>query len=579
MMFAHLEHIEANLGDWMAPLADDLPLALVCMPGTHNSGSFAITRQLATVVAASRCQAFDLAAQLKMGVRFLDLRVRPDGQLCHGPVGCEISLQEAFEVCRCFLLAHPSEVVLVRIKDEGARESSARAVNDLVHRLVESAQFPVYLQMRLPTLREVRGRIVILCDWAGGQLGVQWGGEAMLIQDQYWHRTGTKKWSIVKQYLGCAGRLPDCLQVSFTSATGLRRGKTPLALARSVNPKLSDHLRSAPGRRFWGVVVMDFPSALLCDLIVRSNWPSLDPCRSVCPLVQCGPKSREWLDNLGCELMAAASRADALALAQPEELRPGILWLARVFVKLVVERTSAEMDEPAVSEALLVASDTVAQTIDVDTPVEPPQSISAVAPVQLSMTDSAPTDIVNMEGEHTPKRGFLHRFLRRRSRRFSSQDRSPEASFGLGESPAALLDDLECELIAAASRADGAALMQPEELPQRAQCLSRVLVRLVVCRVEARLVSGQVFVNAQGFPTDETPRASDSSDDGSESSAQGEDPSCASEPDCMGSSLLLPASMPGDVAIGLHSEPSSPKLPAQRWGAFTRCWTGRRHVT
>merc|ERR1712151_1115298 len=153
----------------------------------------------------------------------------------------------------------------------------------------------------------------------------------MCIQDQYWHRTGTRKWAVVKQHLGCSGRSPSCLQVNFTSATALPR-KMPITLAQSVNPKLSNHLRSMPGRRFLGVVVMDFPSALLCDLIVRSNWLSLDPCRSLCPLVQCGPKCREWLDNLGCELMAAASRADALALAQPAELKQGIRWLARVFV-------------------------------------------------------------------------------------------------------------------------------------------------------------------------------------------------------------------------------------------------------
>merc|ERR1712216_92628 len=124
--------------------------ASISMPGTHNSASYAITRQRDFVGAASRCQSCDLLTQLQMGIRFLDVRVRPDGTLCHGPVSCEISLSDALEVCSRFLSAHPGEVVSARIKDEGEREKSARGVDDMVHRLVESAAFPVYLQMRLP---------------------------------------------------------------------------------------------------------------------------------------------------------------------------------------------------------------------------------------------------------------------------------------------------------------------------------------------------------------------------------------------------------------------------------------------
>lgn len=579
----HIEIIEASFGSWMASLADDMPLAFVSMPGTHNSASFAITRQLATVVSASRCQACDLEAQLRLGIRFLDLRVRPDGQLCHGPVGCEFSLREAFKACSKFLLAHPSEVILTRVKDEGARESSARGVDALMCDLVDSAEFPVYLQRRLPLLREVRGRIVILCDWAGGGMGLKWGGEAMRIQDQYWHRTGTKKWSVVKQHLGSCGPLHDCLQVNFTSATALPR-KVPITLARSVNPKLADHIRSVPGRRFLGIVVMDFPSALLCDLIIRYNFTGLDPCRSSCSLVQCGPKCREWLDNLTCELMAAASRADALELMKPEELKPGIQWLSRVFVKLLVERTCAETDEPAILENSLE----LAHSNPMVDPIQVAPS-PALPPGQEQMI-TIPVDLQ----ARSPKQGLLRRVgerLRRRRRRTSSMSSLPSPS-AKEQSPKtgsptytaeraalfALIDTLECELIAAASKADVATLAQPQELPQRLQWLSRVCVRLTISRVQAGHASGGAnnTVDADRFEA-----ASESSSDESLGTAQGEDLLPCSEPESLPSRQttcehISTFMQDTDECIGLQSEPSSPILAPRSWGAkvFIRCWGG-----
>merc|ERR1712232_220266 len=44
----------------------------------------------------------------------------------------------------------------------------------------------------------------------------------------------------------------------------------------------------------------------------------------------------EFLDNLQCELVAAASRADAAVLARPAELEDRVQWLARVLVHLTV---------------------------------------------------------------------------------------------------------------------------------------------------------------------------------------------------------------------------------------------------
>ncbi|CAE8639028.1 unnamed protein product [Polarella glacialis] len=384
-----------DMSDWMAGLPDDLPLAAVSMPGTHNSASGLLAPgHLSAVVSATRCQSRDLAYQLRIGVRFLDLRVRarPDdvnsssssnsfrsdmslatgerrGQLCHGRVSCKGSLEDALQLCGEFLRAHPGEVILMRVKDEASNRNSARCLDALVHDLAESAEHPLYLQGRLPaSLKEVRGRIVLLRDWAGGQLGVQWAGEAMLVQDEFWQCSGKLKWQVVRRHLCMALPDPCLLQVHFTSATYLPR-LVPLDIAQVVNPKLALHLRcSTRGGRLTGIIAMDFPSPELCELVLSRNWLSLDPCRPVrCGAVgslpaSCGQLSdvaavADWLEDLQCELRASAVRADATMISKHaaacQEVPPAVQWLARVYCRLVLERSACELCAPTVDSGIL----------------------------------------------------------------------------------------------------------------------------------------------------------------------------------------------------------------------------------
>jgi len=259
--------------------------------------------------------------------------------------------------------------LIVRVKDEAAKKTSGKQVDDLVRNLLESGEYPVYLRDRLPTLGEVRGRIVLLCDWAGGQFGIQWGGKSMSIQDEWWQTSATRKWEITRERLDTAVPSPSVLQVHFTSASGLPK-KTPETMARSVNTSLSQYLHGICSR-YLGVIVMDFPSAHLCELIVHRNQHSLDPRRSSTHLKACSQKTHEWLDVLSTELTASAARADAAVEAavaeavhsesgegrsrcgtwpppgHPEDIHAKAKWLAHIYIELAFERASAELREPA----------------------------------------------------------------------------------------------------------------------------------------------------------------------------------------------------------------------------------------
>lgn len=347
-----------ELNDWMGRLlADDLPLAFVSMPGTHNSASSSIgSRHPGPVVAAARCQGRDLAGQLATGVRFFDLRLRPCGVLCHGVVSCGLTIQAALEAFSEFLLAHPGEVLLARIKDERPTDNSALRVDALVRGLAEETcfplftdpRFPLFTGARWPSVGEARGKIVLIRDWSLGNFGVPWGSDHMQIQDEYWQNSGKAKWEVVERHLRAARPDAERLHVHFTSATSLPTG-VPIKIARAVNPRLAAHLRSTPIRRFVGVVAMDFPSVQLCELIVQRNLRELDPCRLAHGLAASSLAVHGMIQNLQCECMAAATRADAAEMTG-EELPSMLRSLATVYLQLTVERVRSEASGDATEE-------------------------------------------------------------------------------------------------------------------------------------------------------------------------------------------------------------------------------------
>jgi len=369
-----------DLSNWMGEiLSDDLPISAASLPGTHNSASFAIRPpRMAAIVAAGRCQSQDFSAQLRMGVRFLDLRVNPGGALCHGVISCgRLSLADALRVCSAFLRLHPREVIVARIKDEQGSPASAVAVAALVHTLSDIC--PLFLEARLPRLGEVRGHVVVLRDWVEPPskiacgVGVLWGGTSMQIQDQYRHSNGNQKWHVVQQGLLRIAPTDSCLQVNFTSATSLPT-RTPLRIARSVNPKLATYLRTT-ALNFVGIIAMDFPSASLCELVVRRNCCSLDPCRplagSMKPMRSL--KSLHFFEALQSELILGCLQADQAAAKnalgesaeraeqassvgdccrqlERRELQAQVQRLSRLLVSLATERARVEHEESSIED-------------------------------------------------------------------------------------------------------------------------------------------------------------------------------------------------------------------------------------
>ena len=111
---------------WMAGIPDMMPLSALSIPGTHNSHTH--YRALPSV----RCQHVDVKTQLDNGIRFLDIRLQPvhatdttkkDLYLVHGAFPVSLTgpkyFEPVLETCYDFLVAHPSETILISLKREG----------------------------------------------------------------------------------------------------------------------------------------------------------------------------------------------------------------------------------------------------------------------------------------------------------------------------------------------------------------------------------------------------------------------------------------------------------------------------
>lgn len=251
---------------WMSQLPDARPLSEVSMPGTHN------TMALYGGVYAE-CQSWSLASQLRAGVRFLDVRVRHvNGNLTihHGVSYQRAHFGHVLEGVAEFLTEFPTETVLMRVKEEFSETRDIYgAVVGYVHRY---AHWDLLWHSRLvPTVGEARGKLIIMQDFPGPDLGMRYG--SMDIADDWKVPTllqVKEKWQSVYDHLEAApgGNLAQIF-LTFSSGAGVLA--YPRAVAQRIHPQLYEYLESKsqnPDQRM-GIICMDFPSAPMIQMIIN----------------------------------------------------------------------------------------------------------------------------------------------------------------------------------------------------------------------------------------------------------------------------------------------------------------------
>ncbi|WP_438490345.1 phosphatidylinositol-specific phospholipase C [Streptomyces sp. S186] len=256
--------------DWMSTLGDAMPVQRLTIPGTHDSGA----RIGGPWVA---CQNTSVAEQLASGIRFLDVRCRAvDGVFAihHGAFYQELMFGDVLNACRDFLRAHPSETVLMRVKQEYSEVSAAEFRRIFEIYLDAKGYRPLFrLDPGLPRLGEARGRVVLLAD-SEGLGGVRYADPALFdVQDDYMAEPIGKYPKVEAQFRKAVGQ-PGKLLVNYVSTAALL---PPRSNADRLNPRVRELLEGEGSAwRGLGIVPMDFPDEYgMAGTLIRHNLAGL----------------------------------------------------------------------------------------------------------------------------------------------------------------------------------------------------------------------------------------------------------------------------------------------------------------
>ena len=265
------------------------------MPGTHESCTAFLTP-------IASCQNWDLAAQLQHGIRYVDIRCRHIQDVFaiqHESIYVGFNFGDGVrDVCVDFLQANPSECIVTQVKHEYDDFDNNMTFQQVFDGYRQGYESFFYLDDRIPTLDEVRGKIVVVrrfdldpdSDGPRGLSPLPWqdnatfdapytaqNGEAVTfhIQDQYNVATIlpgdiSAKWSAVTALLGRAnGDASDAWYINF--ASGSSGGAYPNAVAAAINPQLYDYLGGAPFAARLGTLMLDFPDDNMIVRIIGLN--------------------------------------------------------------------------------------------------------------------------------------------------------------------------------------------------------------------------------------------------------------------------------------------------------------------
>ncbi|WP_081862756.1 phosphatidylinositol-specific phospholipase C domain-containing protein [Chromobacterium haemolyticum] len=276
---------------WMSRVVDDVRLSNMSILGTHDSMTAPVGQ--ATGLGYVKTQIMPFQDQLNSGVRFLDWRLRRNGNcqnrlmFYHGTVKVsDINLDQAISYVNQWLKWHPGETILIRVKNEAG--SDEKEPDDFARRVKEafqSSNLYVYTntvsQSDNPKLEDVRGKIVILKDYDERGYGIYSIPYDKNMQNQFdlWdpsnyctycssNELATIKMDNekegIKKGIGYGAPIGmSKINLTYTSASTYdgtnNQATTPLEYAERINwQKLIPTVNSMPESQVIGVVVVDF---------------------------------------------------------------------------------------------------------------------------------------------------------------------------------------------------------------------------------------------------------------------------------------------------------------------------------
>ncbi|GJJ11957.1 hypothetical protein Clacol_006195 [Clathrus columnatus] len=254
-----------NVSSFLADMPSTLPLSSLLLPGTHNCVAF-------YGWPVSQCQDSDtpLATQFALGIRVIDVRLSIiNGSLLsyHGLYPQKLPFRDIIQSVHKFLTSPEgsTETIVVSIKQEDVGwVQFSKLVYDEIHNGPGGKDF-WFLENRIPTLGEVRGKAVLFSRFGGDGRGWEGGLNGIGIHPPSWpdsKEDGFDWWSgntLVK--------VQDWYSIpSFLSIPEKAEKAAKALLSKSSTPVLSISFFSAAS----------FPFALPQTVACGIGWPALN---------------------------------------------------------------------------------------------------------------------------------------------------------------------------------------------------------------------------------------------------------------------------------------------------------------
>lgn len=277
-----------QMNSWMAGLQDNISISKISIPGTHDSGA----RIDAPVISGTaKTQDLSIAEQLNAGVRFLDIRCRHIDNsftIHHGAIYQNLNFDDVLNACYAFLESHPSETIIMSVKEEHDPSNTTRSFESTFDSYVQKNPSKWNLGTNIPTLGEVRGKIRLLRRFstqaAKGINATSWAdnttfeinnpGAQIKVQDYYKVTNNDDKWNGISTLFNDAKNSnSDRLFINFTSGykPGIFGIPSIPTVSNAINPKLKTFFQSNT-KGSYGIMPIDFVNAELAELIVKTNF-------------------------------------------------------------------------------------------------------------------------------------------------------------------------------------------------------------------------------------------------------------------------------------------------------------------
>lgn len=285
---------------WMSAFPDSTSLTTLSIPGTHDTMTSS-----ATLGPIYQCQNHLLGTQLEAGIRYIDIRctvVNNTFLVHHEDEYTGFTYTYVLETLFSFLESNPSEIILMRLKEESAAINSTMTFEEVFnyYRMNDTETAPGCAKhfwtppspgpIAVPTLGELRSKVLIIQNFGPvpAPYGIKYESPLFVIEDDY-ALSGLadmdSKFALIEENLLAAANgsawnngLGDGLV--YLTHVSASVGVLPIEVAagpfnRSVTGQndrtgkwLTDHV---DGKGTTGVVILDFPGKDLIEEVLARN--------------------------------------------------------------------------------------------------------------------------------------------------------------------------------------------------------------------------------------------------------------------------------------------------------------------